>query len=115
MARGVADVLQIVVLTAGAHALLTGGCAGVGAFFQPEEAVLELIHAGIGEQQGRIVRGNQRTGGHTGVALLFEEAEEGFTDFCAFHRFLPEDCGRTAAKRHGEARLPKTGSQLPNG
>ncbi|HCJ30990.1 MAG TPA: hypothetical protein DHV63_17245, partial [Pseudomonas sp.] len=35
------------------------------------------------------------------VALLFEEAEEGFTDFCAFHRFLPEDSGRTAAKRHG--------------
>jgi hypothetical protein len=26
------------------------------------------------------------------VALLLEEAKEGFTDFCAFHRFFHGDC-----------------------
>jgi hypothetical protein len=28
------------------------------------------------------------------VALLFEEAEEGFTDVCAFHRFFHGDNGQ---------------------
>ncbi len=103
MARGVTDIFQVVVLATGAHAFLAGGGAGIGALFQAQEAILELIHPRVGEQQGWIVGGDQRTGWHTGVALFFEEAEEGFTDFCAFHSFLPEDCGRTAAKRHGEA------------
>src|SRR5690606_11688848 len=97
--RRVADVFQVVVLAASAHALLAGGGAGVGALFQAEEAVLELIHAGVGEQQGRVVRRNQRTGGHTGVPLLFEEAQEGFTDFCAFHRFIRGKNGEQPASR----------------
>ncbi len=59
--RGVADVLQVIVLAARPHALLASGGAGVGALFQAEEAVLELVHAGVGEQQGRVVRRNQRT------------------------------------------------------
>src|SRR5690606_32859140 len=104
--RRVADVFQVVVLAASAHALLAGGGAGVGALFQAEEAVLELIHAGVGEQQGRVVRRNQRTGGHTGVPLLFEEAQEGFTDFCAFHRFIRGKNGEqpaSRAKRHRAA------------
>ncbi|MNF43853.1 hypothetical protein D3C84_249540 [compost metagenome] len=96
VARGVADVLQVVVLAAGTHALLAGGGAGVGALFQAEEAVLELVHAGVGEQQGRIVRRDQRTGGDTGVPLLFEEAEEGFTDFCAFHGLFSENWAAAA-------------------
>ena len=84
--RGVADVFQVVVLAAGTHTLLAGGGAGIGALFQAQEAVLELVHACVGEQQGRIVRRNQRAGSDTGVPFFFEEAQEGFTDFCAFHR-----------------------------
>ena len=84
--RGVADVFQVVVLAAGTHALLAGGGAGIGALFQAQEAVLELVHARVGEQQGRVVRRNQRAGSDTGVPFFFEEAQEGFTDFCAFHR-----------------------------
>ncbi|MCY1505640.1 hypothetical protein D9M68_398600 [compost metagenome] len=99
MARGVADVFQVVVLAAGAHAFLAGGGAGVGALFQAEEAVLELVHAGVGEQQGRVVRRDQRAGGDAGMALLFEEAEEGFTDFCAFHRLFS---GKRRRSRLGE-------------
>src|SRR5690606_38649958 len=79
-------VLQVVVLAAGTHALLAGGGAGVGTLLQAEEAVLELVHACVGEQQGRVVRRDQRAGSDTGVPFFFEEAQEGFTDFCAFHR-----------------------------
>ena len=82
---GVTDVVQVIVLATGTHALLAGGGTGVATLFQTEEAVLELVHAGVGEQQGRVVVRNQRAGRDAGVPLLFEEAEEGFTDFCAFH------------------------------
>src|SRR5690606_18484881 len=57
------------------------------------------IDAGVGEQQGRVVRRDQRTGGHTGVPLLFEEAQEGFADFCAFHRFVRGKNGIGPASR----------------
>src|SRR5690606_27566430 len=88
VARGVADVFQIVVLAAGTHALLAAGGAAVGALLQAQETILELIHPGVGEQQGRVVRRNQRTGRDTGMAFFFEKTEEGFTDFCAFHSTL---------------------------
>ena len=61
VAGGVADVLQIVVLAAGAHAALAGGGAQIVALLAPEEHVLELHHAGVGEQQRRIVRGHERS------------------------------------------------------
>jgi hypothetical protein len=56
----VADVLEVVVLAAGAHAALRGGRARVVALLLAEEHVLELHHAGVGEQQRRIVAGHQR-------------------------------------------------------
>ncbi|MNK89837.1 hypothetical protein D3C87_1098610 [compost metagenome] len=82
---GITDVFQVVVLAAGAHAFLAADGAGVRALFLAQEAVLELVHPRVSEQQGWVVARNQRAGGYTGVALLFEEAKEGFTDFCAFH------------------------------
>ncbi len=56
----VADVLEVVVLAAGAHAALHGGGAGVAARIAAEEHVLELHHAGVGEQQRGVVAGHQR-------------------------------------------------------
>lgn len=82
---GVANILQVAVLAAGAHALLAAGGAGVGTLFLAQEAVLELVHPRVSEQQGRVIAWDQGAGGDTGVTLLFEEAKEGFTDFCAFH------------------------------
>ncbi|MNF84686.1 hypothetical protein D3C84_670580 [compost metagenome] len=90
---GVADVFQVVVLAAGTYAFLAGSGAGVGALLQAKEAVLELVHPRVGEQQGRVVARNQGAGSDTGMPLLFEEAQEGFTDFCAFHRFFHGNCG----------------------
>src|SRR3546814_5686480 len=40
---GIADVFQVVVLAAGAHALLAADRTGVGTFFLAQEAVLELV------------------------------------------------------------------------
>ena len=91
MTRGVSNVLQVIVLAASTHALLAAGGAGIGALLQAQEAVLELVHAGVGEQQCRVVGRNQRAGGNAGVPLFFKETEEGFTDVCAFHNSLTRD------------------------
>ncbi len=80
VARGVADVLEVVVLAAGAQAGLDRGGAHVGAAVAAEEHVLELDHAGVREHQGRVVARHQRTGGHDGVALGREEIEERLAD-----------------------------------
>ncbi len=55
MPAGAADIVEIVVLAAGADAFLGVGGAGVGAFFLAEEDRLELVHPGVGEEQRGIV------------------------------------------------------------
>ena len=75
--RGAAHVLQIVVLAPGAHALLRAGGPGVSALGLAREDVLELVHACVGEQQGRIVAGDQRGAGDGLMAPGGEELEEG--------------------------------------
>ena len=83
MAAGEADVLQIVVLAAGAHALLRSGGAVVVAALHAEKYVFELVHARVGEQQGGVVRRNQRGGVHAAVPLLLEELQEHLTNLVA--------------------------------
>jgi len=83
MASGAADVLEIVVLAASAHALLAGGGAHILALLVAEEAVLELVHAGVGEEQGRVVMGNQRRGGDHRMAALLEKTQETGAEFFA--------------------------------
>ncbi len=62
VAGGVADVLQVVVLAAGAHAFLRRHRAVVGAVLGAGEDVLELDHAGVGEQQRRVVARHEGRG-----------------------------------------------------
>ena len=59
MTRRVADVIKVVVLAAGADALLRGRCA-VQRLIKAQEVGLELVHTGIGKEQRRIVLGNDR-------------------------------------------------------
>ncbi len=80
VARGVADIVEVVVLAAGAHTFLRGDCALVGALFQAGEDVLELHHAGIGEHQGRVVAGDEWARGHDLVVVAGEKIEEAFAD-----------------------------------
>ena len=90
MAGGVADVLEVVVFAAGAHAALAGGGAHVVALLLAEEAVLELHHAGVGEQQRRVVARDEAGRRDHGVAAFAEKFEEGATDVRRAHerRFL---------------------------
>ena len=80
MAGRVADVVEVVVLAAGAHAFLRGDRARVGPLFQAGEHVLELHHPGVGEHQGRVVARHERRGRHGGVTVLFEKLDEGRPD-----------------------------------
>ena len=80
MARGVADIVEIVVLAAGAHAFLRGDGAAVGALFQAGEDVLELHHAGIGEHQRRVVARDERRRRHDLMVVAGEEIEEALAD-----------------------------------
>src|SRR6266567_7016431 len=87
MALGEADVFQVVVLAARAHAFLRGGRAGVIAFFQAEEHVLELVHPRVGEQQRRVAMRHERRAAHAAVPLALEEAQERLADLIATPRF----------------------------
>src|SRR5439155_1646598 len=80
MARREADVLEVVVLPSGADALLRRDGALVVAGLTPGKDVLELVHAGIREQQRRIVLWNERGALHSSVSPLLEEAEEGVVE-----------------------------------
>ena len=86
VAAGVADVFEIVVLAAGADAFLRGGGAGVVALFETLEDLLELVHAGVGEEQGGVVGRQQGTAADDAMAAGVEEVEKTLTDIVAGHR-----------------------------
>ena len=81
MPRGVADIVEVVVLAAGAHAFLRGGGALIGPLLDAGEDVLELHHAGIGEHQRRVVARNQRRRRHDLVAVRREIIQKRRPDF----------------------------------
>ena len=72
VARAGADVFQVIVLAADAHALLAGGSALVVALLQAEEDIFELVHAGVDQQQGRVIVRHQAAAGDDGMAALVE-------------------------------------------
>ena len=78
--RGIADVVEIVVLAAGADAFLRGAGAKVGPLLDPGEDVLELHHSGVGEHQGRVVARDERARGHDLMRVPGEELEKVGTD-----------------------------------
>ena len=80
MPGGPADRFQVVVLSAHAHALLAGRRADVVALLESEEHVLELVHPGIGEEQGGIVFRDEGAALHPLVAVVFEITKKVFSD-----------------------------------
>jgi hypothetical protein len=58
--RRVADIVEVIVLAAGAHAFLRGRSPRRIARFKAGEHVLELHHAGIGEHQRGVVARHKR-------------------------------------------------------
>ncbi len=85
VARAGADVLEVVVLARDPHALLGADGARRRRGGGTEEAVLELDHAGVGEQQGGIVLRHQRPAGKLAVAALGEVVDEAPPDLVALH------------------------------
>ena len=81
----VADLLQIVVLPTRADALLAGDRARIVTTFQTLEHALELHHAGVREQQGGVVRRNQRRAWHLLVPLALEVVDELAADVGGLH------------------------------
>ena len=76
VARGVTHRIQIVVFATRTQAALHIGGAHIAALFRTQEHVLELHHAGIGEQQGGVIARHQRRRRHDGMALGGEEVEK---------------------------------------
>ena len=88
VARGVADIVEVVVLAAGAHAFLRRDRARERRPRLAGEIVLELHHAGIGEHQRRIVARHERARGHDLVPFAVKVVQERRADFVdACHRF----------------------------
>ncbi len=81
-----ADIVEIVMLTTGADALLRVRRASgrVGAFGLAEKNRDELVHASVREQQVRRV-GHERTRRDNGVRPRLEEVEERLADLRAGH------------------------------
>ncbi len=89
VARGIADVVEVVVLAPGANAFLRGDGARVGTLFDAGEDVLELDHAGVGEHEGRVVARHERARRRGRVAVPFEELEKARSDLVdAAHEHL---------------------------
>ena len=72
-------------LAADPHALLRRRRTRIGALFLAQEGVLELVHAGVGEQQGRVLVRHERRARHDGVTVLLEVLQETTANFCGAH------------------------------
>ena len=85
VASGVADVFQIVVFATCTHAFLRGNGTAVWAFVKTQKHIFELVHACIGEKQGRVVMWHERARRHNGVPLTLEKREKFLAYFGCFH------------------------------
>ncbi len=116
VARGIAHIVQIVVLAARAHAFLRRCGPLVIPRLDPGEQVLELHHARIREHQRRIIARHQRRTGHDAVAVLFEEAKEGRSDVVqAGHLGRPLGRGLRAASPLSSRLRPVQQLPMANG
>ena len=84
---GVTDLLEVVVLPAGPHALLARDRAGIVPPLQTLEHALELHHPRVGEQERGVVGRHQRRAWHLSMAARggFEVIEEGAADLSGTH------------------------------
>ena len=93
------DVVEVVVLPADPHHLLRRRGARVVALLAPEKQILELVHAGVGEEQRRVVAGDERGAGHHAVAVLLEVLQERRSNLVRGHLFIVEQARDATAAR----------------
>ena len=76
---------------ASAHTFLRGDCPRRIAFFLSCKDILELNHARIGKEQGRIILGHERAGGNDLVTGLIKVIQKVAADIAqAGHFIIPE-------------------------
>ena len=85
MARGVTNVIEIIVLATGPNTTLRGYRPLIGALVLAQEYILELDHTGIGEEQRGIVMRYQRAAGNDLVTVIRKVIEEFLPDIPGFH------------------------------
>src|SRR5262245_13235950 len=100
MAARMADIIEIVMLSAGSHAFLTAGGRAVGTLLASEKDILKLIHSGIDEKQRGVLRRDERRAFHDRVTALREKIEETPSDVVTVHLLM--------AARGGLAFTPST-------
>ena len=88
MVSVVPDLFKVVVLAAHAEAFLRIRSAVVPGLGIAQEYILELVHAGIGEHEGRIVLHYHRSRRDYGVSLGGEIVQEFLSDFFGSHNTL---------------------------
>jgi hypothetical protein len=79
------NLLQIVVFSTRPNALLGAACPDIVAFFEAEENILELVHPCIGEEQRRVIVGNEAGTGDDGMSPVLEILKKQCPDFFACH------------------------------
>ena len=87
VARRRSDVLEVVVLAGYPQALLHRDGARVFGGRGAGEVVLELDHAGVGEEEGRVAVRHERRARHGPVTAVAEIVDETLADLGAAHRF----------------------------
>ena len=87
--RARTDVLQIVVLARHAQTLLRGDCTRPLRLLDAEKVVLELHHAGVGEQQCRVAVRHHRGALMQLVPALDKEVDEAAANVVALHGGRP--------------------------
>ena len=75
----------------------TPGLAGVGGRLLAQEVGLEGDHAGAGEEQSGVARGDEGGAGDGAVVVLLEEVAEGASNLVGLHTALSPGCVRVPA------------------
>ena len=87
MPRVAADIFEVIVFPTGPDALLRINRSAPGPSAGAEENVLELVHAGVREEQGGVIVGYNRGAWDDGVAsLVLEKVHEGLANGRSGHR-----------------------------
>ena len=111
VAGRVADVFQIVVLAPGPHALLRRGGPLETQILPAQQGILELIHAGVGEQQRGVALRHERAGRRHPVPSRLEERQICAANFGRFHEQFAQPEKRPSIEA---CRTPRTGGQEKN-
>ncbi len=80
VARRIADIVQVIMLTARAHTFLRRSRTHIITFLLSGEQVLELHHARVHKHQSRIIARHQRRAGHHLVISFFTEIQKCVTN-----------------------------------